>query len=69
MLTSTALRKIDNYRRASFFLSLHIREEHDRCLAEMQDGLGEEAFSSAWKAGKALTLEQALREAFDNLEA
>jgi hypothetical protein len=57
------------YRRISPALALAEREEHDRCLAELRRGLGEEVFTAAWQGGEALTLDQALEEAFNHLES
>ena len=36
------------------------RPHHERALNAARDGLGEEAFSAAWEAGAALTLEEAV---------
>jgi hypothetical protein len=39
------------------------RSEHQAALEEARQALGEEAFAAYWKAGQAMTLEQALAEA------
>ncbi len=41
------------------------REEHERDVAQMRQSLGEEAFSAAWVAGGAMTLEQAIALALE----
>jgi len=38
---------------------------HDRALAACREALDQEAFASAWEAGQALTLEQAVAEALN----
>ncbi|HET9224487.1 MAG TPA: hypothetical protein VFO07_18385, partial [Roseiflexaceae bacterium] len=37
--------------------------DHDRVVAATRAQLGEEAFATAWEAGRAMTLEQAIEEA------
>lgn len=41
-------------------LSISEREEYDRETAVARESLGEEAFTAAWAAGRAMTLEQAI---------
>jgi hypothetical protein len=44
------------------------RAEYHRSVADARSALGEEAFAAAWAAGRALTLEQAIRVALEESE-
>ena len=50
----------DWYRRVERSMTSRERAEHDAWLSAAQQALSEEAFSSAWAAGQALTMEQAI---------
>jgi hypothetical protein len=39
------------------------RAEHDRSVTAVRAALGQEAFAAAWAAGRAMTLEDAIRDA------
>jgi len=39
--------------------------DQDRIVAAIRAQFGEEAFATAWEAGRAMTLEQAIEEALD----
>jgi hypothetical protein len=43
----------------------HEQEAHDRAVAAMPAALGEQGFTAAWTAGRALTVEQAVARASD----
>ena len=47
------------YQRTAPSLAPRERSEHDKTLAAVRAGLGEERFTAAWQEGQALTLEQA----------
>jgi tetratricopeptide (TPR) repeat protein len=42
--------------------------EHNSAVAAVRQALGEDAFAAAWRAGAALTIEQAIDYALDNTE-
>jgi hypothetical protein len=43
--------------------------EYERTVAAARDALGEEAFTEAWEAGRAMTLEQAIFHALEGVPA
>jgi non-specific serine/threonine protein kinase len=45
----------------------HEREQRDRDLSEARQALGEEAFTSAWERGRAMTMEQAIEYALQEV--
>jgi tetratricopeptide (TPR) repeat protein len=45
------------------------RPEYDRHRAIVREALGEEAFATAWAAGRAMTLEEAIRYALETDDA
>ncbi|MCB9101034.1 MAG: tetratricopeptide repeat protein [Anaerolineales bacterium] len=48
-------------------LSMAYREAYDHKIAQVHDALGEAAFAAAWAAGRAMTLEQAVAYALEDL--
>jgi len=58
----------DLYQRIRLGLPLRERSENEEVLASARLALGEEAFSAAWKEGQAMTLEQAVAFALDEME-
>ena len=46
-------------------LDLYFRSEHDGRVAAARAALGEEAFTAAWAAGRAMPREQAVRVALE----
>jgi hypothetical protein len=42
---------------------------HDRAVRAMRDALGEESFATAWAAGRALPLEEAVTLALEEIDA
>ncbi|HZT40659.1 MAG TPA: tetratricopeptide repeat protein [Chthonomonadaceae bacterium] len=43
----------------------YLQAEHERCLAALRSTLAEEAFTSAWEQGQAMTMEQAIAYALE----
>ncbi len=41
----------------------HRRADHDRSVAAVKSGLGEETFTSAWSEGRAMSVKQAVESA------
>jgi class 3 adenylate cyclase len=55
----------DWYRRVERSMTSHERAGHDAWLSATQQALGEEAFATAWAAGQAMTIEQAVQYALN----
>jgi tetratricopeptide (TPR) repeat protein len=52
-----------------FEMSARERAEHDEAIAASRAALGEEAFATAWEAGKKMTLDEAVAYALQGTEA